>query len=765
VADFKYTPDDEIPIHREGAIKQLCRPFLSHENGLPEWVKNSAAAYLRDGRGPGERVVVVLFCHGRGARPATIACLDLVGMTSLQIERDFRRWADPEAATRSSDTKVRLGELGGHGNGGKCYMTQMFEDHCLLYTVRSGRGCRYGVAGGHVAFGYVPDARTGRDFTVDDVASEINICLGTAGATLSDLPQAAAEAVRRASGFSFICGFRPRDYGSRIPVQSLVESLLSHPQMVSPLQLCSIYVLANGQAYNAGHPLSLPVIEPMHGYEEPRVIVIPGSLKDPMSGQAVPITAENGGTQGKLEIRTSEKNMRVGRGGKRKWRHTVTFHTLESGVIGSIPMTSLVVDSSFRDFMYCDCYLESLDRYQRNERGALAESPLTRAVQDWISGQVRAYCREFEVREQRRLRDQDRDELSRINEWLDQWKNQFMQEFMHGLYGQGEGAAQRERASLPSGTPASMELGGVYPRAGLGVYFRPSLRFFDKDRRRIRPVPYRWVSEDNNVAMVDEDLNLIQTFAFGKTGIFAQTLDGQLCSNQIALEVVRIIDIRIVPRELVVPAGTRNKLQAMCRLPDGTEIPNVHLTWMEANSAVARVSSRGMVYGFAPGETEVTALDESCRSDAPARITITPSDGRGAGNQRGRGFPRILISEIDCLPGEASPPQFRKDEPPICQRVQDTDANVWWINLASPFARLYSDQEGGYGVKSEAWRMYHVERLIDVIIQIALTHGPDSDQSLDSNDWALRAAEIEAEIRGKAIESLVHFITSGETED
>ena len=39
-----YTPGP-TKVHRQGVIRQLCRPFLSHENGLPEWVKNSAAAY------------------------------------------------------------------------------------------------------------------------------------------------------------------------------------------------------------------------------------------------------------------------------------------------------------------------------------------------------------------------------------------------------------------------------------------------------------------------------------------------------------------------------------------------------------------------------------------------------------------------------------------------------------------------------------------------------------------------------------------------
>ena len=92
----------------------------------------------------------------------------------------------------------------------------------------------------------------------------------------------------------------------------------------------------------------------------------------------------------------------------------------------------------------------------------------------------------------------------------------------------------------------------------------------------------------------------------------------------------------------------------------------------------------------------------------------------------------------------------------------DVDNNIWWINLASPFARLYYSSSR-YGVKSEAWRMYHVERVIDVLVQIALSHGPDSEESGGSRDWIYRAAGHEAEIRAKALESLKDFIESGDT--
>lgn len=47
MAGFRYTPDPEISIDKPSAIQHMCSWLRSHEQGIPEWVKNSAEAYLR----------------------------------------------------------------------------------------------------------------------------------------------------------------------------------------------------------------------------------------------------------------------------------------------------------------------------------------------------------------------------------------------------------------------------------------------------------------------------------------------------------------------------------------------------------------------------------------------------------------------------------------------------------------------------------------------------------------------------------------------
>ncbi len=57
---LKYTPDDDVKVHEEGAIRLICTPFQTHENGLPEWVKNAADEYARAGRHETQRAIVLI---------------------------------------------------------------------------------------------------------------------------------------------------------------------------------------------------------------------------------------------------------------------------------------------------------------------------------------------------------------------------------------------------------------------------------------------------------------------------------------------------------------------------------------------------------------------------------------------------------------------------------------------------------------------------------------------------------------------------------
>jgi hypothetical protein len=264
------------------------------------------------------------------------------------------------------------------------------------------------------------------------------------------------------------------------------------------------------------------------------------------------------------------------------------------------------------------------------------------------------------------------------------------------------------------------------------------------------------------VALVDEALGLLNTFRAGRIEIQAQTLDGKIKSNKITLEVVLIDEIALAPAEVEVPIGSRRGIQATCKLRSGEVTTDVMLIWQEGDSAVANVSAAGNVYGFKLGETEVTAMDEHAEAKDTVKVRVVEGNGSGDGAGKGKGYPRVLISEFDRDPETDEEVVLSRDDPPVHQRPQDYDRNIWWINAAAPVARLYGSADKGYGHNSKEWRIYHMERFIDVIVQIMLVTGPASEDELDSSTWIGRWGERASDVQAAAAKTLAAFVESGE---
>ena len=751
---FEYTPDEQQAIHVPGAIGHLVSPVQSHENGLPEWAKNSSDAYVREGASPQERVVLLVFDNGGPTRTPSISCLDFVGMTSDDIELYFRVWADPNAARAQS---LADDIQGGHGNGGKAYMVNMFGDHAVLHTVMGGLGCSYGVRAGTYNFGYVPNPSDGRDFPVPDAQSRLNTVLGQVGLAIENLPPGAQESFRSRRRFTLVRGAAPKDYGRSIPVQHLLDRIVSHHQMVRTLQLCSVYVAVNGHVYDRGRALSLPSIPPLAGGEIPREVPIPKTLRDPNTQMEVSTTDDGRYLTGKLVLRTSDKNMRWV---PRRYRHNIQIIS-RSGFIGIIEMTDLI-QSYYGNRMFGECELDALEEYKTNERMRLAESPLTRSVTEWITGQVEDYAQQFVTRDRRRYSQEEANALSQMNSALDRWKNHFMDSMLASLTGnEGEGSFQGPSSPLPRGEPAKIELALSHSLAGAGVSLRPTLRFLDSTGHRVRPVPFHWQSSDSNVALVDEDINLVTTFSFGSTSLYAETLDGRLRSNEVGLDVVHIYAIRLEPSEVEVRSGGRQQLRAVCQLADGRQSSDVYLVWTEDNPSVANVSAAGLVFGRDPGETTVVAGDDHSMSRRPARIIVLPESGGGGDDRRGRAYPKILVSEIDADPETEERVEFGREDPPVWQRPTDVERNIWWINSASPLANLYLDRDKGYGYNTREWRIYHLERIIEAMIKIAIADDASRGEDVSLDSWQRRWDEMAAAMQGHAASSLGEFIDNG----
>jgi hypothetical protein len=128
--EIKFEKDANIRIHARGAIAQLCSPFRSREQGLPEWLKNASTACANDNAISEDRVLALFFGKIPNAESQYIGLLDHVGMTVEDIEKRFSDWGNPESHKGGASANELI--EGGHGNGGKCYMTQMFESYSYI---------------------------------------------------------------------------------------------------------------------------------------------------------------------------------------------------------------------------------------------------------------------------------------------------------------------------------------------------------------------------------------------------------------------------------------------------------------------------------------------------------------------------------------------------------------------------------------------------------------------------------------------------------
>ena len=261
----QFEKDDKIRIHPKGAIAQLCSAFRSHEQGLPEWLKNANTAYANANAASEDRVLTLLF-GGKGER-GYIAVLDHVGMTVEDIETRFSDWGNPEAylGQAAPDEVVE----GGHGNGGKCYMTQMFESHSYLCTVRGTRGSKYGFNGDDPNPGYFPDKQRGRGFPVSKPVDELRRALNEIAVDFACLPDEAKTAAARRDGFTLAVGIGPRNFGHKEAAEKLVESVVAHPQSLITIQRTRVFVMVDGKTVPLFCPVRLPDINPHPEAPEP----------------------------------------------------------------------------------------------------------------------------------------------------------------------------------------------------------------------------------------------------------------------------------------------------------------------------------------------------------------------------------------------------------------------------------------------------------------------------------------------------------------
>lgn len=402
---------------------------FDHEKGLAEWLKNSADAYIRMGISDSEQYILARMNDG-SRNDAMMEIIDFVGMSQTDIEKAFKRWGDPEAAKRGLNKKVH----GGHGNGGKFYMRQMFvTSHFVTY--KEGRLSifgfndkrKYGFADGF-------KAKKVKPFEAIKVAGIANIFF----------PDKIKEMILDGRcGFTVVRGIGPEWMRNKIKFSKLIGKFKNHPQARRILSRINVWVSHNDGDYILLKPDEL---KSLVGFETPRVFEIPKELKYFEDGEetVVPITNKKYSNSGRLIVKTSEEALT--RGGKLGDLNRVDI-VGEIGVLASYQLLEIGVGTFPQaSFLYGECECPILEDPEmdcvKNDRAKLVPNPRSNALIEWIRSKIDEVAGEI-VSKEKAEQEADQKKISAaFNDYLNKWKDRFMNKIMSDLTQGGGGTLE-----------------------------------------------------------------------------------------------------------------------------------------------------------------------------------------------------------------------------------------------------------------------------------------------------------------------------------
>lgn len=399
---------------------------FDHEKGIAEWLKNSVDAYIRSNISDSEQYIILRFYDGT-KQDAIIECIDFNGMTSIDIDKALKRWGDPEAAKRGLKKKT----YGGHGNGGKFYMRQMFEtSHFITYK-----------DGNLNIFGFNKNKKYGFAEGYKNKKISLDNALKIANFKLEEIPILYQEKIKKlATGFTLVRGISPLGMKNIIRAYRICDRLKKHPQSMRIMERINIKVIHNGEIIY--DQLKSEKIIPLKNFEIYNIIEIPKKIATNVSGEEMNVEFANNKYQaGKLILKTSETVLSF----SSKFADLNRIDIIgELGVVASYNLRELGLYYPQTDFIYGECICPILedpnDDCIMNDRTKLADNIKTRTLINWIKKQIENLCIEISKSQEKERKEINKKITSDYNIFLNQWKNSFMNKVLSEiLVGPGEG--------------------------------------------------------------------------------------------------------------------------------------------------------------------------------------------------------------------------------------------------------------------------------------------------------------------------------------
>ncbi len=424
MAPIKPEPYD---IAAEDAVELMGRSFnFVHHKGLVEWIKNSWDAYQRiPANYRSESLSAILETRGSAKSFNEVSVTDFCGMTSQDIDQAFKRWFDMRAATgHGAHSNRRI--LGGHGNGGKFYMRQMFRES-VITTWMDGK---------LNSFGFNAKKEYGYYEGLKERSCSLLEALEIADISEFKIPERALELLQAGqTGFTVVRGIRAVGTGAQTQTQTVIDSLRRQPQMLLLLPQMQISVWHNDE-----HRLDqlLPNVPSQHPDISAHNVAMP--IRLPQSTQDYIFAGEE--PAGHLNISVTDKPLT----GQARAFNRLDI-TGRFGIVASYPMSELPISQVkgaewIMALLSCAGVEDEHESLVENARDRLIPSPKTEALLAWAAAHIDKVAQRVEVHNASERRHMQAEATARLTRSLNRYAQRFLRDFyVQVLGGPGIGAA------------------------------------------------------------------------------------------------------------------------------------------------------------------------------------------------------------------------------------------------------------------------------------------------------------------------------------
>lgn len=714
---LEFVLPDEIPIDPEATLDQLTGRFRSLRDGLPELVKNSKDQYSRLGvKDTQDRQIVVIL----NTEKRKLAVLDFAGAPAENFE-GWTTWSDPTAGKVDLAADIEAG----HGNGGKAFMVRGATSRAFLESCFEGRRTRKGFVNDQPRCRYRPGFGVWNGVQLDNVdehetAERLEEVLSELGTSISELPQAARDALNKRNAYTVAVLEQVAEWVSRKKQKlkkqagpSVVEIIGSHGQTAMTIETCQVWVVADGRIVGAG-PVCPVAIEPYPGFEEPREYLIPDVLPDPETGEAINIL--NGHDDpAYLRLCTSARQLQISQETRAK---NVLRVWNNRNNVATWPLQALHGVSS-ASFIYGELRCPSLvgEHLSGAERLHLSDTPLVRALEHWAREKIEDLANDLHQAMAEQTNPKDRERARTALNSIRDLMRKFLDADAAGS--QDEGAAsgnaagtgskgrQEERDRDKWGERIDeivLEDGRVDLAVICGTNVPLIYRCIEVDEegetRHVRKALLRLACDPAEQFSLD-DAGMLTAISAGVGNIWLETLDGSLRSNSVEVWAGEATNVTLDPPPDSLMQGEKRQLRFTFDTPDGP-LDDALIDAKVLDADAGRIGRHGR---FTAGAQEGAAIVRVRFGKGPSDYrdfaieigseSVPPPEGRG---DQGSDVPEILFCGDDA-PGMSEYPREQRTVPggpEVPTIIEDVlFPNVVWINPNSKEAMRVRRSGGG----------------------------------------------------------------------